>query len=117
MHPKKEMSIELSYHAVKLPPIRDILVLGNKMPQGKLGVMESIRFVAPDEFMLINLEDEKFSHISAIIVNKNILKRIEETHLITILAEHVFPYLGEEESFSVDLNIHTTIQNITLIEE
>ena len=50
-------SINLSFSPIKLPPVTDILVLAKKYPQGKIGVSEAFKLIAPDEFEMISIDD------------------------------------------------------------
>jgi len=34
----KKYSVQLSFEEIRLPPFEDILILGKKCPQGKIGV-------------------------------------------------------------------------------
>ena len=89
---KANSSVNLKFEAIKLPPVRDILVLGRKHPQGKNGVMESFKFIAPDEFEMFDIGDD-VPTVEAILVNKKILKRLAIDKVISILKEYVFPCL------------------------
>lgn len=108
---KVKYSINLNMEPIKLPPVSDILVLARKHPQGKIGVMESFRFIAPDEFEMFDVNSEH-PVVEAILVNKKILARVPKDVLLTVLAEHVFPYMSQGEAVKVDLNVKLTFENI-----
>ena len=57
MKEKARFLVSLSFEEVSLPPFRDILILGRKCPQGKVGVSTCLNLLAPDDFTLVELED------------------------------------------------------------
>jgi len=103
---KKEVAFvaNIEFEAIKLPPVTDILVLGKKFPQGKIGVMESFRFIAPDEFEMFDIGPEE-KNVEAVLINKKILKRISEDRVIKLLKEYVFPYTDKGEAIKVGLRL------------
>lgn len=106
-------SVSLEYQAVKLPPVRDILVLAKKFPHGKAGVMESFRFIAPDEFEMFDIpEPEEVAE--AVLINKRILARMPADDVISILRAHVFPHICRGEAVNVDLNVKVHVEGIEL---
>jgi hypothetical protein len=102
--PQPKYTVSLSLEAIKLPPVSDILVLAKKHPQGKVGVMESFRFIAPDEFEMIDIDDEDET-VEAVLVNKRILKRLPANEVIAILKTNVFPYVSRGEAVKVDFSV------------
>ncbi len=97
-----KFSVHLSFEEVRLPPFEDILILGKKCPQGKIGVYKSFELLIPNEFETFEIEDEI---IEAIFVNKRILKKIDKNKIITILREKVFPYVSASEILKVDFKL------------
>ena len=105
--------VNMEFFAVKLPPVRDILVLGKKYPQGKVGVMESFRFIAPDEFELFNVDDPD-EVAEAVVINKRILKRMSADQVMSVLKEQVFPFISPGEAVNVDLDIRIRVDNLEI---
>ncbi len=97
-----KFSVHLSFEEIRLPPFEDILILGKKCPQGKIGVYKSFELLVPNEFEAFEIEDEI---VEAIFVNKKILKKLDRDKIITILREKVFPYISESEILKVDLKL------------
>ena len=109
MKDEPKYSVSMSFAEVMLPPFKDILVLGSKCPQGKIGVSKCLNFLAPDNFELIETEDLL---AEAILVNKKILKRMSAEKVIGILKERVFPYITNGEIIRVDFKVTLSYDNI-----
>ncbi|MGO8693930.1 MAG: hypothetical protein ACLQMF_09700 [Rectinemataceae bacterium] len=105
-------TVDLDFEAIKLPPVSDILVLGKKVPQGKLGILHSFELILPDVFSLFEVDDAAFPHIDAIIVNKAILAKIPMQEIVKILKDHVFPYVSRGETIKVNFNVRIYQKNI-----
>lgn len=98
----RKFSLQLSFEEIKLPPFEDILILGKKCPQGKIGVYKSFEFLVPNEFETFEIEDEI---VEAIFINKRVLKKLDKDNIIEILREKVFPYISESEILKVDFKL------------
>ncbi|MCB9554949.1 MAG: hypothetical protein H6707_02520 [Deltaproteobacteria bacterium] len=105
--------VDLRFSAIKLPPVRDILVLGRKHPNGKAGVMECFRFIAPDEFEMIEIGDED-PVVEAVLINKRILKRMNADGVLGVLRQHVFPFISSGEAINVDFEVATEVGGIVV---
>ncbi|MBU0710522.1 hypothetical protein KJ762_11805 [bacterium] len=104
-------SLTLIFEEVKLPPFQDILILGSKCPQGKVGISKCMHFLAPDDFELFEIEK---SHVEAVLISKNILQRMSGQKVIKVLEEKVFPYITSGEIIKVDLKVRITYENIEI---
>lgn len=104
-------SVNLRFEAIKLPPVTDILVLAKKHPHGKIGIMESFKFMAPDEFEMFDIGEES-PEIEAVLINKRILKRMDATKVIAVLARYVFPYASSGEALKVTFDVRLAFENI-----
>ncbi|MFA5324648.1 MAG: hypothetical protein WC305_00605 [Bacteroidales bacterium] len=98
----KKFSLQLGFEEIRLTPFEDILILGKKCPQGKIGVYKSFEFLGPNEFETLEIEDE---YVEAIFVNKKILKKIDKDKVLAILREKVFPYISDSEILRVDFKL------------
>lgn len=107
---KPQFSVSLSMETIKLPPVSDILVLAKKHPQGKLGVMESFRFIAPDEFEMFESEH---AVVEAVLINKRILKRLSVENVLKVLEQYVYPYVSSGEAVKVDFTTKLSFRAIT----
>lgn len=108
--------ITLNFKTIKLPPVRDILVLGKKFPQGKVGIMECFRFIAPDEFEMFDIPEPE-EVVEAVMISKRILARIPAEKIIDLLREHVFCRIAKGEALNVDLTMSMQVKGITLEED
>ncbi len=108
--------ISLGFRPVSLPPVRDILVLGKKFPQGKAGVMECFRFIAPDEFEMFDIEDGGVA-AEAVLINKRLLRRMPAERVIAVLEQHVFPYMSNGEAINVDFEVKINITGLEILRD
>ena len=69
----RKYSIKLSFEEIRLPPFEDILVLGKKNPQGKIGLYKSFELLVPNEFEVFEVDDKV---VEAIFINKRLLKKL-----------------------------------------
>ena len=105
----KRYSIRLICEEIKLPPFEDILVLGRKCPQGKLGLNRSFELMVPNEFEFFEIKEP---NIEAVFINKRILKKLSKERLLLILKEQIFPYVDEREILKVDLKLRIIHESI-----
>jgi len=105
-----QYEISLEFTRVKLPPVTDILILGKKYPHGKHGVLQAFKYIAPDEFELLEIKDNET--VEALLVDKRIIKRLPEKKLISILEKYIFPYIASDEAIKVDLDLKVLCTNI-----
>lgn len=98
----KQYSIQLSFEEIRLPPFEDILILGKKCPQGKIGVYQSFELLVPNEFEVFEIDDPI---IEAVFINKRVLKKMDKDRIIKILEEKVFPFVSESEILKVDFKL------------
>lgn len=101
---KKELkySVNISCEEVSMPPFRDILILARKCPHGIQGISRCLKFISPDNFEMVEVEDEG---VEAVLISKAILKRLPAGKVIEILKENVFPYIHAGEIVKVDFKI------------
>jgi hypothetical protein len=107
----KRYTVNLSFEEIKLPPFEDILIIGKSCPYGKLGISRSFDILVPDEYKLIEIDDEI---IESVLINKKILKKIDEDKIIEILKENVFPFVSDSEIIKVDFKIKIIYDTIEL---
>jgi hypothetical protein len=102
--------VNLDFEAIKLPPVTDILILGKENPQGRIGVLHSFNLLSPDVFEMIEIVGD--DNVESIIVNRNILSKIDKDKIISILQDYVFPFVSRDELIRVNLNVKIYQRNI-----
>lgn len=105
----RKFSVQLSFEEIRLPPFEDILILGKKCPQGKIGVYKSFELLVPNEFEAYEVEDNS---VEAVFVNKRVLKKINKDRILSILKQKVFPYVSESEILKVDFKLRVFYDSI-----
>jgi hypothetical protein len=95
-------SVKLAFEEIKLPPFEEILILGKKCPQGKVGVYKSFEFLVPNEYESFEVQSDI---VEAVFISNRLLKKISKEAIITILEEKVFPYISECEILKVDFKL------------
>ena len=108
---QKNLLVTLSFEKTFLPPFDDILVLGRDCPLGMNGVGECLDLLVPDGFERFEVSDD---HVAAIIVNKNILLRVDGQTIINTLKSKVFPYVGRKEIIKVDFTVKVSYESFSM---
>jgi len=98
----RKYSLQLSFEEIRLPPFEDILVLGRKCSQGRIGVYKSFELLVPNEYETFDIEDEQ---VESVFINKKILKKINKDIIIEVLKEKVFPFISNSEIIKVDFKL------------
>lgn len=110
--PKRKYSVQLSFEEIKLPPFNDILLLGRKCPQGRIGVSKSFDYLIPNEFEAFEIDDKC---VETVFINKRLLKKIDKETIFSLLEENVYPFVSESEILKVDLKVKITYESIELV--
>ena len=107
----KSITVSISFEKTLLPPFQDILILGKECPLGMNGVGQCLDLLVPDGFSRQEVEDE---HVAAVIINKNIIRRLPIEKIVAILRERVFPFVGHDEIIKVDFTTRINYETITV---
>ncbi|MFH2059460.1 MAG: hypothetical protein ABIJ59_11240 [Pseudomonadota bacterium] len=105
---KSSSFVTLSFEKTSLPPFEDILVLGNDCPLGMNGVGQCLDLLVPDGYDRHEVDDD---HVAAVIINKNIIRRMSAEKVIKLLQERVFPFVGSREIIKVDFKVRIAYQS------
>ncbi|MBD3422207.1 MAG: hypothetical protein GF398_19005 [Chitinivibrionales bacterium] len=97
------VTVSLSFQNTFLPPFRDILIIGKECSLGMKGVERSLELLVPHGFEMHDIEDD--DDVAAVIINRNILKRISAGKVLEILRQRVFPYMSKSELIKVDFEV------------
>jgi len=109
----KKFSVNLAFEEIRLPPFEDILILGKKCPQGKIGVYRSFQLLVPDEFEVTEVENDC---VDAVFISKKVLRKMEKETILAILREKVFPYVSEFEILKVDFKVRISYNQLDIDE-
>lgn len=107
---RTKYSVSIDFENVSLPPFEDILILAKRCPVGKAGISRCLNLLAPDDFELIDIDDD--DNIEAILINNKILKRLPDKKIIEILKSKVFPYVTNGELVKVDFKVKISFEKI-----
>ncbi|MCD6297009.1 MAG: hypothetical protein J7M30_07630 [Deltaproteobacteria bacterium] len=102
-------TVSIEFEHISLPPFKDVLILGRGCPHGKHGIAQCFNLLAPDDFELIDLEDEK---VQAMLISKSLLKRMPVKKITEIIRDNVFPYISGGELIKVAFRLKLLIENI-----
>ena len=106
---KPRYNISLKFQEVRLPPFDEILVLGSKSEQGKMGIAKTFEYMVPDIFAMVEVEEDS---IEAVFINKRLLKKISQDNILEILRAKVFPFVSEKEIMKVDFEVVVSYDTI-----
>jgi hypothetical protein len=98
----RKYSLQLSFEEIRLPPFEDILVLGRKCSQGRIGVYKSFELLVPNEYETFDIVDDQ---VESVFINKKILKKMDKDTVIEVLREKVFPFISNSEIIKVDFKL------------
>jgi len=107
-------TVRLDFEAIKIPPVTDILVLGSDYKHGKLGIFESFKFLAPNEFEFHDYNNEKHPNISSIAINKKLLRKIALKRILKVLEDNVFSHVDEVEAININFSVRYFVDNIDI---
>lgn len=102
-------SVKMDFETVTLPPFKDILILAKKCPVGMSGITKCMGLMTPDGFDLVELDD---SIVEAIIINKQITKRLPLAEVLAILKAKVFPSISQGEIVKIDFHVKISYNRI-----
>ncbi|MBF0272845.1 MAG: hypothetical protein HQL98_12380 [Magnetococcales bacterium] len=95
-------TVSLEFETVSLPPFRDILVLAKKCPVGMTGISTCMGLMTPDGYELVEVEDPV---VEALLIHKQIIKRLPLSTLLDILRVRVFPHISRGEIVRINLQV------------
>ncbi len=89
------------------PPSGDILVLGKRCPIGPQAAKRMLDTVSPDQFELIQPEDEV---VDGILVKKHLFLRAEKERLIEAIIEESKPIMSDQCMMTIKCEIIITLK-------
>ncbi|BBL58002.1 hypothetical protein [Methylomonas koyamae] len=97
---KVHLSARVGEYAI--PPLKDMLVLGNQSPIGCIAMRRAIELLIKTPFEHIELQDDV---ISDILVRHHILRRVSREGLIDFVMANLKPMMGPDEVLHAELDV------------
>ncbi len=97
---KIQLSARVGEYAI--PPLKDMLVLGNQSPIGCIAMRRAIELLVKTPFEHIELQDDV---ISDILVRQHILRRVSREGLIEFVIGQLKPMMGPDEVLHAELDV------------
>ncbi|MCQ8182241.1 hypothetical protein NP603_14055 [Methylomonas sp. SURF-1] len=97
---KIHLSARVGEYAI--PPLKDMLVLGNQSPIGCIAMRRAIELLIKTPFEHIELQDDV---ISDILVRHHILRRVSRDGLIDFVMANLKPMMGPDEVLHAELDV------------
>ncbi len=107
-------SIRIDFETIKIPPVTDILVLGSAYRHGRLGILESFKFLVPDEFEYFDYTKKIYPNIGTLVISKKLLKKIPYDRILKVLETNVFKNVEESEAININFNVRYYVDNIEI---
>jgi len=104
---KKKSLVDMEFTTFKIPPSGDILVLGKRCAIGPRAGKRMLDTVAPDQFELVQLEDDL---IDGILVKKQLFSMVDKDSLINALIEELKPIMSDQSMLTIKCDITVTIR-------
>jgi len=97
----------MCFSQFSLPPIQDALVIGRKASIGPHAIAKAFDEMTPGVFQLIMVEHPT---IEAVLVRKSDLRKIPETHLVSLILRHAGPIMDETDSLHVSISVEVVVE-------
>lgn len=100
--------ITASIKEYAIPPIKDMLVLGNNAPIGCIAMRRALELLVKTQFEHIELTDD--DTISDVLVRRSVLRRVGRGKLVSYVLAHIKPLMGPEEVLHAELDVRVVVQ-------
>lgn len=98
----RKTHIYADIHEYKIPPLKDMLVLGRNSPIGCIAMRRSLELLIKTPFEHIEIDDEC---ISDILVRQSLLRRCSQEALTDFVLHQIKPMMGPEEVLQVEVDL------------
>jgi len=103
----KKALLNLELSTFNMPPSGEILVLGKRSPIGPQAAKRMLDTVAPDQFELIQPEDDL---ISGILVKKYLFLRADRDTLVKAIVEESKPIMSDQCMIKIACDISVAVR-------
>jgi len=103
----KKALINMELETFKIPPSGEVLVLGKNCPIGPQAAKRMLDSVAPNQFELVQVEDDI---IEAIFCKKYLFLRAERERLVKTIIEEAKAIMGSDCMVKIKLEVTVTVK-------
>ncbi|MDI6812770.1 MAG: hypothetical protein QMC95_11255 [Desulfitobacteriaceae bacterium] len=97
---KAEVTMRLS--EFEMPPMQDILIVGNKAPIGPEAAKRMVDVLSPDQYAIVKMEHP---FIEAIVLRKGLLSMLPQEKLIKLILEEGEKIANAQMIIKAQINI------------
>lgn len=98
----KKAEINMRFSEFEMPPMQDVLLVGNRAPIGPEAVRRMVDVLSPEQYEIIKVEHE---FIEAIVVRKSLLNMLSQDKLVPIIMEEGGIIANESMIIRAQVNI------------
>lgn len=98
----KKAEINMRFSEFEMPPMQDVLLVGNRAPIGPEAVRRMVDVLSPEQYEIIKVEHE---FIEAIVVRKSLLNMLSQDTLVPIIMEEGGIIANESMIIRAQVNI------------
>lgn len=103
----RKAALDLQLTTFNIPPAGEVLVLGKRAPIGPQAAKTMLDTVAPDQFELVQLDDDV---IEAMLIKKYLFLRADREALIRAIFEEAKAIMNEQDMIAITANILVTVR-------
>ena len=98
----RKADIQMRLTEFEMPPMQDVLIVGNMAPIGPEAARRMVDILSPDQY-----EIEKVEHalIEAVVIRKSLLSMIKRDKLVTLILEEAEKIVNEKMIIKVQIQI------------
>lgn len=102
----KKAEINMRFSEFEMPPMQDVLLVGNRAPIGPEAVRRMVDVLSPEQYEIIKVEHE---FIEAIVVRKSLLNMLSQDKLVPIIMEEGGIIANESMIIRAQVNITLSV--------
>lgn len=104
---KRKSIAVMKLSTFEMPPAGEVLVLAKRSPIGAQAGKRMLDTVAPEQFELVQLEDEL---IDAVLVKKHLFLRADRKRLLRAIIEEAKPIMSLQGMVTIKCDIAVTVR-------
>lgn len=99
---QKKAEVNLRLSEFEMPPMQDVLIVGNRAPIGPEAAKRMVDVLSPDQYKIIPVDH---NIVEAIVVRKALLNLLPEEKLLTFILEEGERIANENMIIKAQVNI------------